>query len=120
MKRKFDRLISADSHVNEPTDLWSKAMGKEYGERAPHLLEDYNGEHGRFYYTGLRVLKLGDDEDELRAMGVPVAAGYAPGKPRRVSGAGWNRRRNRQSDGRPTRPQRTGSRRHARGGTCLQ
>lgn len=78
VKRRFDLLISADSHVNEPTDLWSKAMGKEYGERAPHLLEDYNGVHGRFYYTGLRVLKLGDDEDELRAMGVPVAAGYAP------------------------------------------
>ena len=78
MKRRFDRLISADSHVNEPTDLWTKAMGKHYGERAPHLLEHYNGERGRFYYTGLRVLKLGDDKDELRAMGVPVAVGYAP------------------------------------------
>ena len=37
MTLNFERLISADSHVMEPPDLWSKAIGDRYGDRAPHL-----------------------------------------------------------------------------------
>ena len=30
-------LISADSHVSEPTDLWTSHLGKKYGSRLPHI-----------------------------------------------------------------------------------
>ena len=32
------RLISADSHVNEPPDLWVTRVDKKYRERAPQLV----------------------------------------------------------------------------------
>ena len=31
------QLISADSHVNEPPDLWLDRLPARYRERAPHL-----------------------------------------------------------------------------------
>ena len=31
------RLISADSHVSEPPDLWVTRVDKKYRERAPRL-----------------------------------------------------------------------------------
>ena len=32
--------ISADSHVNEPGDLWQERIGKKWGVRAPHIVKD--------------------------------------------------------------------------------
>jgi predicted TIM-barrel fold metal-dependent hydrolase len=32
--------ISADSHVNEPGDLWQERIGKKWGVRAPHIVRD--------------------------------------------------------------------------------
>jgi len=32
------KLISADSHVSEPPDLWSTRVDKQYRERAPQLM----------------------------------------------------------------------------------
>src|SRR5947209_14634945 len=32
------RLISADSHVNEPPDLWVSRVDQKYRERAPQLM----------------------------------------------------------------------------------
>ena len=31
------KLISADSHVSEPTDLWVERVDKRYRDRAPRL-----------------------------------------------------------------------------------
>ena len=31
------RLISADSHVNEPPDLWTDRVPSEYRDRAPRI-----------------------------------------------------------------------------------
>src|SRR6187399_3370292 len=31
------RLISADSHVNEPPDLWTARVPAAYRDRAPHI-----------------------------------------------------------------------------------
>src|SRR5215470_13035587 len=32
------KLISADSHVSEPTDLWVERVEKKYRDRAPRLM----------------------------------------------------------------------------------
>ena len=31
------RLVSADSHVMEPPDLWLKAIGHRFGDRTPQV-----------------------------------------------------------------------------------
>ena len=48
----FQRLISADSHVMEPADLWWDALGAKFGDRTPRLLDEYKGEKGSFFYSG--------------------------------------------------------------------
>lgn len=79
MTGKFERIVSADSHVNEPVDLWVKAMGNKYGDSTPRLVDEFNGEKGRFFFTGLRVMKLAADEKEITDMGLDVEVGYEPG-----------------------------------------
>ena len=37
------KLISADSHVSEPPDLWVERVDKKYRERAPRLVIDPPG-----------------------------------------------------------------------------
>ncbi len=79
MTDKFPRIVSADSHVNEPVDLWVNAMGDTYGDSTPRLVDEYRGEKGRFFFTGLRVMSLAADEKEISDMGLDVAVGYEPG-----------------------------------------
>ena len=50
--KNFDRVISADSHVMEPFDMWWNAIGHKYGDRTPRVLEEYQGEKRNFFYTG--------------------------------------------------------------------
>ena len=49
---RFDRIISADSHVMEPYDLWSNAIGHKYGDRTPRIIHEYKGKKGDFFYSG--------------------------------------------------------------------
>src|SRR2546426_1038451 len=54
------RLISADSHVSEPTDLWVERVDKKYRDRAPRLVAnpaDPNGAY--FYYEGHPLHPIG-------------------------------------------------------------
>jgi hypothetical protein len=51
-RQRFSRLISADSHVYEPRDLWWKALGEKFGDRTPRVLDAYQGREGTFFYTG--------------------------------------------------------------------
>jgi hypothetical protein len=37
------KLISADSHVSEPPDLWATRVDNEFRERAPRLVIDPPG-----------------------------------------------------------------------------
>ena len=37
------KLISADSHVNEPGDLWQDRLEKKYRDRAPYMVENPEG-----------------------------------------------------------------------------
>jgi predicted TIM-barrel fold metal-dependent hydrolase len=56
---KFSRVISGDSHVREPVDLWWKIMGVKFGERTPRPLDEHEGKRGSFFFTGQRVSKHG-------------------------------------------------------------
>src|SRR5436305_6396193 len=53
------RVISADSHVLEPHDLWtSRLAGTPFAERAPRMVEDGKGGH-LFAVDGLRPFPIG-------------------------------------------------------------
>ena len=63
------KLISADSHVSEPTDLWVERVEKRYRDRAPRLVAnpaDPNGAY--FYYEGY----------PLHPIGIGLGAGKSP------------------------------------------
>src|SRR5689334_2138548 len=46
-------VLDADTHVNEPADLWQKHMPKKYRERAPRIVDQ---EHGQAWvFDGERV-----------------------------------------------------------------
>jgi predicted TIM-barrel fold metal-dependent hydrolase len=55
------RLISADSHVNEPPDLWVSRVDQKYRERAPQLMVDPPGgkEGAYFLYEGYAPHPIG-------------------------------------------------------------
>jgi uncharacterized protein len=62
----YQRLISADSHIREPTDLWLKAIGKRFGERTPRVVsEGRGGRKGKYFYNGIGFSKVGMIEDEF-------------------------------------------------------
>ena len=46
------RIISADSNVMEPYDLWWNALGRRFGDRTPRIINQYRGEEGTFFYAG--------------------------------------------------------------------
>ena len=43
------KLISADSHVNEPGDLWVERIDKQFRERAPRVVENPPGQRPGAY-----------------------------------------------------------------------
>ena len=53
-------LISADSHVMEPPNLWAKALTEKHGDAVPREVGEWKGEQGRFYFTGIEAFKLGE------------------------------------------------------------
>ncbi len=69
------KVVSADSHVLEPHDLWTTRMaGGPFADRAPHMVE--HEEHGHlFVIDGLRPFPIGlagaagKASSELRASG---------------------------------------------------
>jgi uncharacterized protein len=80
---KFDRVISGDSHVREPADLWLKVMGAKHGDRTPRPLQEYEGRKGKFFYPGgKRVSKFGVAEkpadQRTEEEDLIVRAGYDP------------------------------------------
>jgi len=63
------KLISADSHVSEPTDLWVERTDKKYRDRAPRLVENPKDRQGAyFYYEGY----------PLHPIGIGLGAGKSP------------------------------------------
>ena len=53
--RNFASIISADSHVYEPSDLWWKALGDKFGERTPRTIVNYQGRGERTFTAVIRV-----------------------------------------------------------------
>lgn len=47
----FD-VVSGDSHVREPYDIWVKSIGKKFGDRTPRIVDRYKGLKGKFFFTG--------------------------------------------------------------------
>jgi predicted TIM-barrel fold metal-dependent hydrolase len=42
------RIMSADSHVLEPGDLWTKRVSAKFRDRAPRIIHEHNGQTGDF------------------------------------------------------------------------
>ena len=60
-------VISADSHVVEPDDLWTKAIGDKWGDMVPHIVEEHQGEKGPWLFCGKEYINLSgalDVDDE--------------------------------------------------------
>lgn len=79
MTAKFKRVISGDSHVMEPPDLWVKAIGAKHGDLTPRVFNVYKGRNGRFFWTGKQVRKFAAIEKEQDSTGFKEA-GYVPDK----------------------------------------
>ncbi|ETX00437.1 MAG: hypothetical protein ETSY1_11205 [Candidatus Entotheonella factor] len=86
-QQHFKSLISADSHVMEPLDLWWNALGSKFGDRTPRYLNEYRGEQGNFFYTGYQdwpVSWLRDNRPETERAALEAAergmeaCGYDP------------------------------------------
>ena len=76
----FDRIISADSHIMEPLDLWTSVLGDRFGNQTPRGLNEFAGKEGTFFFSGREVLTMGDPEAE-------AGAGLAESKRALLAGA---------------------------------
>lgn len=83
------RIMSADSHVLEPADLWTTRMAARFRDRAPRLVHESRGQRGDFLacpplppfnVTGLGSAGIPADEQEKFSLG-----GYAVCRP-----GGWD------------------------------
>jgi uncharacterized protein len=45
-------IISADSHVLEPGELWTNALGERFGDALPRIVKSFDGHEGTFFYLG--------------------------------------------------------------------
>jgi predicted TIM-barrel fold metal-dependent hydrolase len=73
-------VISADSHVVEPYDLWVNALGRKYGDRVPHLMSELEGRKGNYFFAGREVClveELVNATDQARIDEL-VRAGHDP------------------------------------------
>ena len=63
------KLISADSHVSEPPDLWSERVDRRFRDRAPRLVVNPPGLEGAYFlYEGYAP----------HPIGIGLAAGKSP------------------------------------------
>ena len=86
--QNFQRMISADSHVMEPLDLWWNALGHKFGDRTPRPLTEYRGKKGDYFYSGYQgapVSTFRDHDPDTEKAIVDAtergleACGYDPG-----------------------------------------
>jgi predicted TIM-barrel fold metal-dependent hydrolase len=50
-----ERILSADSHVIEPADVWTARIHKRFLDRAPRVIKNFGGREGDFFAAeGLR------------------------------------------------------------------
>ena len=44
-----DVIISADSHMTEPPDLWVERIDKPFRDRAPRVVREHEGKSGHWF-----------------------------------------------------------------------
>ncbi len=79
MATEFANVISADSHVMEPTDIYWKVLGSKYGDRTPRDIDQHLGVKGNFFFTGKQVLTRGEGDKTQAEQGLRPA-GFMPEK----------------------------------------
>jgi predicted TIM-barrel fold metal-dependent hydrolase len=84
--RHFQRIISADSHVMEPLDLWWDTLGQTFGDRTPRILHEYQGQKGTFFYSG----NLGRPVAAIRARDPETEAAAAHAEARGMEACGYD------------------------------
>ena len=62
-------IVSSDSHIIEPEDLFERALGQRYGDATPRYVEEHLGQRGKHYFTGYEYIRVdeiveGDDATE--------------------------------------------------------
>jgi hypothetical protein len=73
-------VISGDSHVLEPFDLWSRALGSRYGDSVPHIVPAPPGGSGAYLFCGKETVQVeelvsADNDERLSSL---IQAGYDP------------------------------------------
>jgi len=52
-------IVSADSHIIEPPDLWEKWLDATFQDRAPRVVEDGEGGQGWDFHDGGKPMTIG-------------------------------------------------------------
>ena len=80
------QVLSADSHVLEPPDLWTTRMQAKFRDKAPHVEKDFDGREGRLHR--LPAAASVQPDVSLGCAGIPPAeqekfarGGYAACRP---------------------------------------
>ena len=82
------RVVSADSHVTEPADLWCERLDRAHRERAPRVVRDFARDRYLFVAPGIRPFAVasgfgaGKRGDELKRH---LHRGYEAARP-----GGWD------------------------------
>ena len=80
MSDRFDCIISADSHVIEPYEIYTGGLHNKFGDQSPRMLEEYGGKKGVFFFTGDQVMRIRKVDEEQRDKGVDPAVSFDPAK----------------------------------------
>ncbi len=78
MAKPFKRIISADSHVVEPPEIYENALSKRFGDKSPRIINEYAGKKGIFFFSGDQVIKILQIDEKQRGKGVDSKVNYAP------------------------------------------
>ena len=73
----LSRIISADSHTLEPSDLWLKGLGGKYGDDTPRVVSRYGDAEGPFFFTGKQYARFQEQQEKAAKAGTPDA-GHDP------------------------------------------
>jgi predicted TIM-barrel fold metal-dependent hydrolase len=54
-----ERIVSADSHVIEPADVWTARIDRRFADRAPRVVNEWNGRVGDYFvFEGMTPLPI--------------------------------------------------------------
>ena len=57
-------VMSSDSHIIEPYDLWTNALGHKHGDKLPHRVSEAKGVKGDFVFLGYDYMGVDDLRQE--------------------------------------------------------